>query len=417
MKKVSEFFNSPIGRIIIAAIIIIAIICTFLFVPKKKKNNDALDIYDVETSYLEGEHTPNPTIDEPTAIETDSDTEYFINSARGYKFKLPSGFSVYEGNGTLYVRNTETRTQIAIIILTGTYSDGISTYEACMNRIYQLTALLEDKDGIVADRICKNYGTKAKADKQVGSFAVKTEEAEIWWRNTGDLDNIILPSCDYFTTRANGNGMALLGVSQTEETSKVFGYMDQILESFEEIEIEEKPLNTAVYTSDRADRTSFIYPADWTVTKNEDGMVVISAGNSEANPYAGMVIEAFADQGNRYVEDYAQFTTLYEPQFAAPAFTQAVSRSTFEVNPSVDNMDFDKPIGGISECIYMEVNTQIIPKSIATQNSLGVNGSMIHNYRYAYKVGTTDCCINFIVPEGNDAALELMQKIVESITF
>ncbi len=395
-------------------LMLVLIIVTFVKCRKDNEEEEQQISYDIERSYLESELTPNPTVEEPTPVSL-SDDEYFINAARGYKFKLPEGFSASESGGIIYIRDTKKQTQIAMLLIPGNFTDGISVYESSVERLYQLTALLEGSDGKTIERGVKNYGTQAKADKTVGSFAVKTEEAEIWWRNTGELDNIVLPSCDYFTTRANGEGIVLVGLSQTEDTSAVFGYMDHILTTFEDTEIEEQPLDMATYSSMYSDGTSFVYPSEWAVAENEDGMVSISAPNSETSPYAGMVIEAFVDTNNRYVEDYAQFTTLYERQFVAPTFTQKVSSNTFEVTPSVDKMEFDVALGSITNCIYMEVNTKILPKSTAVKNSLGVNGDTVHSYRYAYRVGTNECCINFVIPEDNAAAMELMNKIVDSI--
>ena len=367
-------------------------------------------------SRINVEHTTNPSVEKPTPIEDVNETPsgvLFENKAKGYQFAVPDGFSIYESSGNVYVRNNDTYSQIAIIFIPGTFNDGIQVYESSINQIYRLMALLKDENGSVEEKGVKNYGTKPKADKRVGSFDVKTEEAEIWWRNTGEPDDIILPSYDYFTT-FNGNGLVLLGCTQTESSSTMIGYMDSILESFEHTEPEAKSMEFKLYQANTPDETMLKYPSSWEVHSNSDGMVYIKAAESQADPYAGMLIEIFADTDNKYVEDYAQFTANYERQFMAPTFIQMVGYNDYEVEGCVKKMDFDKKLGD-KDCIYMEVDTTIKPYSTAVKNSLGINGNMIHNIRYTYKSGTTDCCINFVIPEGNTAAEELMEQIVESI--
>ena len=129
------------------------------------------------------------------------------------------------------IRDNEKETQVAIIYIAGNFADGIKVWESSYDSVYSITALLTDEYGDTEEKTVKNYGSRNKSDVMVGKYAVKEELGEIWFRNTGEPKNIKLPSCGYYTTLSDGNGLVLIGTSQTQESTEVFALMDVILAS------------------------------------------------------------------------------------------------------------------------------------------------------------------------------------------
>lgn len=340
-----------------------------------------------------------------------SNGQFFFNAARNYQLSIPQGFTIYESQDIIYIRNPEKKTQVAVIYIPGTFTDGIGVWEQSTEYIYKIKALLEDEAGTEEKGVC-NYGTSTKTDITIGEYPVKQELGEMWFRNTGEGTNIKLAECGYFTTFQQ-NGIVFIGNSQTEDTTQVFSYMKELVASLKEYIPQNNPLEYDVFISDNSDGVSFSYPKDWTVTKNQDGMISIKAPETQSCAYAGCILQFMADYQKNIVEDFAQYSAAYETQILKDTFLENVSDTDFTYTSVVTLMDMEKKLKQ-KDCIYYEVTDTIYPASSSIKNSMGINKNKILSKRYTFSAGGYHCMINFIIPE-NANCDSLIDGVVQSI--
>ena len=408
------------GFFILLAIVIVLVVFITVMTSSKEKTEEKQTDSQEENINTQKTSVKSPEIEDPVPMEnnktekSEEETakgEPFYNSAHGYQFILPESFSPYESQDIVYARNNDKKTQIAIILIPGTFTDGIATWEQSTQYIYKIKALLTDEEGVTEEKETVNYGTELKSDITIGDFAVKQELGEMWFRNTGESHNIKLPECGYFTT-FNGNGLVLIGTSQTEDSTAVFSYMKQILSGMKSYTPETEALEMTTYQSDGADGVKFSYPKDWSMTKNNDGMVTIKAPETQSSSYAGFCIQFYADANKKTVEDFAQFSAAYETEILKDTFVQEVADSDFTFTSVVTHMDLEKKIKE-KDCIYFEVADTIYPASSSVRNSMGINKEKVNSRRYTFRAGGSECMVNFIVP--NDNCDSLIEQIVNSL--
>lgn len=336
----------------------------------------------------------------------------FYNAARNYQFSIPSNFTIYESQDIIYVRNLETKTQIAVIYIPGTFADGIGVWEQSTEYIYKIKALLTDEEGNTEEKRVANYGTSTKTDTTIGEYPIKQEVGEMWFRNVGEGKNIKLAECGYFTT-FKGNGIIFIGNSQTEDTTQVFTYMKELVSSLKEYTPPEEPLEYETFVSGENDGISFAYPKGWTITRNKDGMVSIKAPETQSCAYAGCTIQFMADYEKTIVEDFAQYSAAYETQILKDTFLEEVSDTDFTYTSVVTLMDMEKKLKQ-KDCIYYEVTDTIYPASSSVKNCMGINKNKIFSKRYTFSAGGYHCMINFIIPE-NENCDTVIDTVIQSI--
>lgn len=346
----------------------------------------------------------------------ETDTLYQNNSC-GFSTVVPKGYSTVEqANNILCIRDNESNTQVAIIHLSGTYSDAITVWETSYNDVYSITALLTDEEGVTEEKTVKNYGSRNKSDVTVGNFAVKEEIGEVWFRNTGEHKDVILDACSYFTTLPDKNGLVLVGTSQTKSYTEVFDLMDTILASItlvdETIDISYEM--TRFESGDGCD-IQFDYPKSWEVSTNTDGMTIIKAPNSQQDPCCNMVVEYFADKNKSYVTDHAQFTAAYEKQLVAPAFLNKVELKEFDTSTTVSKLDINAKIGE-KDAYYSEEKDIITCYTQNALDSLPSKDDYICSRRYSFTSAGVPCVINFIIPKDNQNCINMMDSIMASLS-
>ena len=186
-----------------------------------------------------------------------------------------------------------------------------------------------------------------------------------------------------------------------------------MVKSFKTYTPTEKDVNVELtkFTSEKSDKTSFMYPADWTVERNEDGMIIISAPANNS-VYSGMAIHFMSDPEGKFVEDHAQFAQDYERQILSTFFTQNVGEDGFDYNTSVTDMDLEKKIGE-KEAICFDIVDIIEPNFNNAAYSMVRNVRSINSKRYTFKSQNIDCMLNFFVP--NEHCVKLAEKIANSL--
>lgn len=415
-------------KIIMIAIAVIIIVLVLIFAlnssSSEKKDTKTEETEEVEElpattsvkspKVKEAQKVKSKTVKEKTDKDG-NEKAVFYNQANGYQCKIIDGYEVFEGDsGIVYLRKADTTTQIAIIPGDSTYRDGIQLYEQCNQKIYRMSALCRDKDENIVEKTVKNYGTDTKRDKQVGDFAVKYEIGELWLRNTGEFDDVIVYASNYFTTMPDTNkGIILVATSQDVDNKALFADMDKVLGSIKTYVPNTPQLNFVTYTSDGADGMSFQYPEGWTVGKTAKGITYFKAPEDSSNAYAGCIIEYYCDYNKDTVDDYAQYSSVFEGDLLTPTFVQKVAETDFQFNSKIEKIDLNKKIKE-KECIYYEILDTIYPASISVKNSLGILRSDIPSRRYGFKASGYNCMLNFIGPK-TEPAEKLFQQVLDSV--
>lgn len=415
-------------RIILGIIIVLVIFLIFFFLNWEKK--EELTDEALEGNLVEEEDNDNISTSDNGNTEQNNDetvtdaavdaagqstgqnasSKRFENAAYGYSIAIPDGFEVKSDTDVIYLRNTAAKTQLAIFYLPGTYADGVDVWEDCNNYMYKMTALLTDSEGVTEEKTVANYGAGFKNNISIGNYTVSQELGELWFRNTGDPHNIVLDECAYYTT-FNGNGIAIVGISQSEDTSTVFGYMREVLSSLSSYTATSGAQEMTRFSSTKADGTIFSYPTGWKVSEYQ-GMTIIGPGENQSDANAGFYITFYADTED-IVTDYAQFSRAMEQDILHAVFITEVQDRDFTYTSSVTHMDLNARIGE-KPCIYYEITDNIFPKSSAVRQLIGINGNSVECIRYCYSAGGLNCFVNFILP--NDNCKELCETIMSTFS-
>ena len=332
--------------------------------------------------------------------EADDSVSYgrYYNEFYNFSFQVPDGFEVYESQNVIYLRNLDTHSQIAVVYINAAISEPIETYNRNSSYMLRLKALLlGEEDKTEVERSCNQWARGHLDDATVGDFTLKKGNGTAYFIANSDRVPIELMTSDYFTT-FNGAGVCLTSISQSENSSTMFSYMDQVLKSWETYELEDKSLEFATY-KDENSGVSFQYPKDWDVTTNSDGMVIIKAPNKQSDRYGGTIIEFMADKGN-VVSEYTDYASQYETEILYPTFIQTV-RST-DIEASIKELP----------CFYYEVTDRIFPNANSIFNSLSLSGDTIYSKRWCFESAGYDCMLNIIVPS---EAEDISETIVNSV--
>jgi len=330
----------------------------------------------------------------------------FHAAAYGFSFSIPDGYSAESKDGIIYLKKNGT--QIAILYIPGEYADGVAVWEQAASEIRKITMETTNSAGVTAERAVKTYGAGNKSTITVGDYTVSQELGELWFRNTGEAENVMLDACNYFTT-FQGNGLVLVGTSQTEDTSTVFSAMRAVLETLSASDTQSTTPELTKFTSAYKDGTTFSYPASWKV-ESEGDLTTITPGEDVSDPYAGFVIELYVDTEG-VTADYAQFSRAVETDFLLPAFTGEVSADDFTYTSAVTKMDLNAKIGEKSAVMY-QVTDRLFPKSSAVRKLLGVHGDEVESIRYCYRAGGYNCCINFLLPK--ESHMDMVNQVMGS---
>lgn len=372
-----------------------------------RDNGNTHDVDIIDTSTLE-RYT---TIGGPY----ENDIVYQNNSC-GIETVVPKGYSTVEqANNILCIRDNTAKTQVAIIHVSGTFSDGITVWETACSDIYKITAYLTDETGVTEEKTVKNHGSNNKSDIIVGNYAVKEELGEIWFRNTGEPNNIKLPACAYYTTLPDNNGLILIGTSQTQSNEEIFALMDTILASITLSNKADFSYKMTQFESGDNCNVQFQYPENWELSRNLDGMVIIKAPATQSEPCNNMIIEFYADKQKKYVMDHAQFTGAYEKQLMAPIFLTETLEYQFETNATVNKLDMNAKIGEKS-VYYSEITNIISCYDTKALNALPNKDGVVYSKRYSFDAAGTPCVINFIMPKNNTNCQNMMDSIMSSFS-
>ena len=360
----------------------------------------------------------SPEIEAPQTIDL-SDGDIYRNIAKGYQFKIPSGYTLYQSGNVLYLRDKDLTTQICFIF-TGISLD---TKEAVWDNVYayasRTTGLFNGEEIPVI-----NYAETHQENATIGNLDCLKEKGILeFHKSGGDLYSMdeyayittFTPS-EYGKEESDTKGIICYSFSSVKSADDLYADMEALLLSLETCLPTEEELSPSLqlttYQSPKEDMTKFQYPADWDVKQNSDGMIIISAPADRQNPFYGTVIEFFADSNNAIVDDYAQFSSNYEVETLKPMFCQSVSDTDFSVLQSITDMDLEKKIGE-KKCIYYDIKDTIRPNSRGVANSLITDVLTVNCQRYTFKANGIDCMFNCIVP--NAYSQIIVDEIIESL--
>ena len=411
-----KFFQKNKGKLILLFVIVFFV--TFIISmskalkqqqTKEEEKQETLETYVMDDSPAS---VSSPEITTPTKTKTSNGK--YIDYTNGYSFNVPEGFSVYENSDFVYLRNESNDAQIAVVYSGINYTtlnaawDGINTF---------LPRLTISQDGEEVKEI--TYSPRVKKEDVVEEHNIQYESGgEITFYESKKTDTAITKKYSGEVLLVDNVAVYMFGTSNDMEISQLEDVMRSVTSSISSYECSEQDLDQSIelatFTSDKADATSFTYPADWTIKQNDDGMISIKAPRGSSSPYSGTIIEFYADENNQYVEDYAQFASNYEKQLLLPYFVQKVSTSDFAFTSSVTSMNTKATIGE-KECIYFEVIDTISPKSTSIRNSMPNVDGVVQSKRYTYKSNDVDCVINFIYT--SDKADQIIEKVINSTSI
>lgn len=418
-----------IGGIILAGIVV------SLCMNKKSAGSQNVDIPVSTQEQIESlgsyvldkpeKHVSSPDIEEPEELDPyrDDDSTFYRNPSGHFRFDIPAGFHLKKSGNIYYLRNDDNSIQIALVVTSNNCTNSDEVFSSRMSYMTRMTGYFEGEEHALF-----NFDTSLRPEKTVGDFTVQSEESEAWFRNDNDMQNFKSPAYTYYTILSNtettesdgdeteavtgGKGILLTCFSEKDK-SEVYEVMDQVLESIREYEPTAEDLDPSyelkIYQSSGKDAVKLAYPKDWNLSMNSDGMVIITSTDDDSSPYANMIIEFLADEDHRIVEDYAQFSGAYEYKLLLPYFIQPVGDSAFNYRTAVTKTDLHKKIGE-KECIYFEVEDQIIPVSTSVRNSMRCDSYDVTSRRYTFKTNGVDCMLNFLVPKGSST--DLVKKLL-----
>lgn len=438
-----------------AGILVIVGLCSFGIYMKNKDKNDTveptqsvLEIEDSKSQVLATpeKHVSSPEIDAPEGLKTYEDvsgSRYFKNLSGEFRFDVPDGFTLGKSGNSYYLRNKDNSIQIALVVTSNEYN---STDEVYMGRtVYtdRMTGIFDNEEHDLV-----NFGTGGRKEKQLGEYTVQYEETEGWFKNIDERSINKLPAYAYYTRFCTedstqlsmetetilfdgsteipeyteelneissnpAKGIICIGFSK-ESKDTVCEIMDNIVKSIRTYEPTAEDMDPSYklvyYTSSKKDGAKIAYPEGWDVYENSDGMVVIRSTDDDSSPNADMIIEYMADENREFVEDYAQFSGAYEYQLLLPYFTQPVGDTAFNFRTGIRETEVDAAIGN-RECIYFEVNDEIVPVSASVRNSMISDNYDVENKRYTFEKNGAQCMLNFLSPAGNDNT-KLIDKIL-----
>lgn len=418
-----------IGGIILAGIIV------SLCINKKNAGSQNVDIPVFSQEQVESlgsyvldkpeKHVSSPDIEEQEELDLykDDNSTYYRNPSGHFRFDIPEGFHLKKSGNIYYLRNDDNSIQMALVVTSNNCTNSDEVFSSRMSYMTRMTGYFGGQEHTLF-----NLDTSPRPEKTVGDFTVQSEASEAWFRNDNDIQNFKSPAYTYYTILSNtettesdgdeteavteGKGILLTCFSEKDK-SEVYKVMDQVLESIREYEPTAEDLNPSyelkTYQSSGKDAVELAYPKDWNLSMNSDGMVIITSTDDDSSPYANMIIEFLADENHRIVEDYAQFSGAYEYKLLLPYFIQPVGDSAFNYRTAVTKTDLHKKIGE-KECIYFEVEDQIIPVSTSVRNSMRCDSYDVTSIRYTFKTNGVDCMLNFLVPKGSST--DLVEKLL-----
>lgn len=428
-KKKQKLINISEKQKTIIAIVIIVLglgIGVYKIVTSSDSNNDIANDFDEINKIVDtdkGNKTDNapqtPEIEELKEVKQSENT--LCNPANCYSLTIPDGYEVYSSEGYNYLRNSKTGTQISIITTDeNTYPDSTSVWEDLKRYLYRSVGYVNkenvkinnygaSKKDIVTVNGKKYLKETAKIDYYDSKMIVRTYPMEAYY---GIYSSPYKKELKDYQTEGY-YGLFIIGSTDDEDKTKLKADMEVVVNSFKTYTPTEKDVNVELtkFTSEKSDKTSFMYPADWTVERNEDGMIIISAPANNS-VYSGMAIHFMSDPEGKFVEDHAQFAQDYERQILSTFFTQNVGEDGFDYNTSVTDMDLEKKIGK-KEAICFDIVDIIEPNFNNAAYSMVRNVRSINSKRYTFKSQNIDCMLNFFVP--NEHCVKLAEKIANSL--
>lgn len=399
--------------------------------PEKAKNT--VEILD-EVSNAGTQAVETPEIKEPTKISLKGNEYKSITG--GFSFKVPENYELSHSGNNYYLRNDSLGIQIALVITDNLFNSGDSLYSGRDDYIYRMSEFYDNKEHDLS-----NIGSAHRYKKVIGGYPVVYECTEAWFNNNTDSNihktkaygyyTILNPSApddwadkdrtidssedDTENTENEGyQGILMMAFSDSMTMQAVYDEMDQILKSIKPYTPTAEELDTPIeintYSSEGKDQAKIAYPAGWSVSRNEDGMVIIQAPDNDSSPYVGVIIEYMTDEDHSIVDDYAQFSGSYEYKLIVPYFTQPVGSNGFNYRTAITKTDLDAKIGE-KECILFNVTDEIIPSSKAVRYSMSRDSYRFNNIRYTFQSNGVDCMLNFIIP--NDSCTTLVDQLLE----
>ncbi|MGN0414488.1 MAG: hypothetical protein ACI4FX_03240 [Agathobacter sp.] len=364
-------------------------------------------------------HVTSPDIEAPQELNSfeDENGRYYRNLSGKYRFAIPDGFTLKKSGNLYYLRNEDNSIQLVLTVTAGNCESTDDMFTSRMNYMERMSFYEDEKEHDFFQ-----YDTCERPEKQVGDYSVQCEETEAWFRSDDDNKIYKSPAYIYYTflrtgensgeETADSKGIMMMGLSQKDK-SDVYSVMDTVLSSITGYKPTAEDLDPSyeleTYKSEGKDAAQIAYPKGWDLSVNSDGMVIIRSTDDDSSPYANMIIEYMADENNRIVEDYAQFSGVYEYQMLLPYFTQPVGDSAFNYRTAVTKTDIHGKLGK-KDCIYFEVEDEVIPVSKSIQNSMICDNYDITNRRYTFKANGVDCMLNFLVPKGS--SMDLVEKLI-----
>lgn len=360
---------------------------------------------------------PAPDFQEPEEVPVPDTDQTFKNLSDGFVITVPDGYTLTYSGNTYYIRNQDNSIQIALVV---TSMDVNTTAEVFTSRNTYFNRMTAFYDG--EEHRTFNIGSSDREKKHIGSFTVSYEKAEAWFKNDNDPSIYKTTAYNYYTIlreneEESGRGVILAAFTDTD-SNDVIPVMDEILESLSDYEPTADELAVSYelssYHSELEDQGQIAYPSNWKVTKNNDGMLIITSTDDPSSPYAGMIIEYLPDVNKKIVDDYAQFSGGYEYNILLPYFTQPVGDEAFNYRSVVTETDLHAQIGK-KECIKFDITDEIIPISKAIQYSMMSDDFIVKSVRYTFKSNNVDCMLNFIIP--NDYCETLIQELLAHSQF
>lgn len=357
----------------------------------------------------------SPEIEVP--VEIPLEDSVFKNFSETFLFSVPKGYTVWYSENVYYIRESEGKIQIALVV-TPEIADSPSSVFNGRNRYFSRMTMRYDG---MEHRLI-NTGTSEREKREIGSFTASCECVEAWFKNDDEETLYKTKAHIYYTIlkdagEENGRGVIITAFSE-EDSATVTQTMDDVLESLSVYEptAEESDVSCEIstYDSPKADKAVIAYPSGWRVTENADGMVIITSTDPVSSPYAGMIIEYMADENHRIVDDYAQFSGNYEYDILLPCFTQPVGDHAFQYRTAVTKTELHAAIGEM-ECIMFHVTDEIIPLSKSVQYSMRSSNYQVKNVRYTFRSNGVDCMLNFIIP--NECGANLIPKLLDYSKF
>lgn len=415
--------------LLIVAVILIFAIVICLVLPSNRTNTEDPDSNNeiVESQTIEYFDKINPSMDnitttvpapdfqEPEEISVPDQT--FKSLSDGFVITIPDGYTLTNSGNTYYMRNQDNSMQIALVVTSMDVSATSEVFTSRNTYFNRMTAFYDDEEHRTF-----NIGTSDREKKAIGSFTVSYEKTAAWFKNDNDTSIYKTTAYNYYTIlreneEESGRGVILAAFTDLD-SNIVIPVMDEILKSLSNYEPTADELSVSyelsTYSSTLEDQGQIAYPSNWKVTKNNDGMLIITSTDDPSSPYAGMIIEYLPDVDNKIVDDYAQFSGGYEYNILLPYFTQPVGDEAFNYRSVVTETDLHAQIGEM-ECIKFAITDEIIPVSKAIQYSMMSDDFIVKSQRYTFKSNNVDCMLNFIVP--NEYCETLIQDLLAHSQF